>query len=88
MYNLRKLTSILKSWRNIALFSIIITLSSCDWIGSYISCIEADDFGEFEYITITVPARGGSFSCEFDVNSDKTLAEQGITAGNPLYDCI
>ena len=55
-----------------ALF-LFLSFSSCTDQG----CIEADDFGEYEYQTLTVNANGSAESCVYDYSLDITDPGQG-----------
>lgn len=55
-----------------ALF-LLLSFSSCTDQG----CIEADDFGEYEYQTLTVNANGSAESCFYDYSLDITDSGQG-----------
>lgn len=55
-----------------ALF-LLLSFSSCTDQG----CIEADDFGEYEYQTLTVNSNGSAESCVYDYSLDITDPGQG-----------
>jgi len=55
-----------------ALF-LLLSFSSCTDQG----CIEADDFGEYEYQTLAINANGSTESCVYDYSLDITDPRQG-----------
>ncbi|MDA0902392.1 MAG: hypothetical protein O3B09_03170 [Proteobacteria bacterium] len=55
------------------LLSLLIIINSCADQG----CIEADDFGEYEYETLTVQANGSEDRCIYDPSLELTDSEQG-----------
>ncbi len=83
MQKFNNLTSKIKSWRNIVLTTLLLVVSSCDWVGTYVECIEADDFGEYKYETVRVYAKGGTANCDY--NESLTIDELGPILSECLY---
>ena len=66
-------TSIKNIVCKLAALFLLLSLSSCTDQG----CIEADDFGEYEYQTLTVNANASAESCVYDYSLDITDPGQG-----------
>lgn len=66
-------TSIKNIVCKLAALFLLLSFSSCTDQG----CIEADDFGEYEYQTLTINANGSAESCVYDYSLDITDPGQG-----------
>ncbi len=66
---------------------LFVVVSSCDsfcGVAFDCSCIEADDFGEFQQQVLTIKANGGDDRCEYDSSLPLTDDNQG----SGLTDCL